>query len=181
MSGERIVGSEHLFSGKVVNLRIDTVAREDGTTYRREIIQHSGAVAVIPVDQDGNVFLVSQYRAGAGAHLLEVPAGGLEPGEEPADCARRELQEEIGYFPGELIKLGGFYVAASYTTEFITIYLALDLSPSRLQGDVDEDIEIIRKSLQEAVKMVQTNQIQDSKSLIGLTWASDYLKVHTAE
>jgi ADP-ribose pyrophosphatase len=172
MTDERVIHSEEIFKGRVVNLRVETIARGDGRTYKREVIQHGGAAAVVPLDEHGNVLLVRQYRAGAGKHLLELPAGGLEPGEPPEECARRELQEEIGYIPGEMVRLGGFYVAASYTTEFITIYLARDLRPSRLEGDVDEDIAIERVPFPEALHMAMANQIEDSKTLIGLVWTA---------
>lgn len=175
MPQERIISSEEIFNGRVVNLRVDTIALEDGHTFKREIIQHGGAVAMVPIDEDGNVILVRQYRAGAQKPLLELPAGGLEPGEPREVCARRELQEEIGYFPEELVELGGFYVAASYTTEFITIFLVRKMHPSRLEGDVDERIAIERVPFESALQMALTNQIEDSKTLIGLVWAAHHL------
>lgn len=172
MAGERIIHSKQIYDGRVVNLHIDTVQLEDGYTYERELIHHSGAVALLPLDDQGNVFLVRQYRAGASGDLLELPAGQLEPGEEPEACARRELQEEIGCYPEELAELGGFYVAASYTTEFIRIYVARGLRESELPGDDDERIEVVKMPLDEAVQMAYRNEIQDSKTLIGLMWAA---------
>lgn len=175
MTGERIIGSEHIYDGRVIHLRIDTVALEDGHTFQREIIQHGGAVAMVPLDETGSVTLVRQYRAAADKHLLEIPAGGLEPGEPREECARRELQEEIGYYPEELIKLGGLYVAASYTTEYITIYLARKMVPSQLRGDIDERIAIEHIPFRRALAMALSNEIEDSKTLIGLVWAAHYL------
>ncbi len=177
MSGERVIHSEHIFDGRVVHLRVDTIAREDGQTYQREIIQHAGAVALVPLDEAGNVILVRQYRAGVQKHLLELPAGGLEPDESREECAQRELQEEVGYYPEELIELGSYYVAASYTTEHITIYLARGLRSSQLPGDIDESITVERMPLRQAVHMALTNQIDDSKTLIGLVWAANALGV----
>src|SRR5574341_975850 len=165
---ERIVSSERIFDGRVVKLRVDTVALDNGRTYRREIIQHNGAVALVPIEEDGSVILVRQYRAGAAKNLLELPAGGLEPGELREVCARRELQEEVGLYPDELIELGGFYVAASYTTEFITVYLARELRPSVLTGDVDEHISVERMQFEQALDLALRNQIEDSQTLIGL-------------
>lgn len=175
MPAERIVRSEHIYEGRVVHLRVDTVEMEDGRTFTREVIQHKGAVAMVPLDEEGNVILVRQYRAGAQKPLLEIPAGGLEPDEPREACARRELQEEIGYYPEELIELGGFYVAASYTTEYITIYLVRRMHPSRLGGDADEHIAIERIPFRQALRMALENEIEDSKTLIGLMWAAHYL------
>ncbi len=175
MPDERIVHSRDIFKGRVVHLRVDTVELEDGQTYEREIIQHHGAVALVPLDEEGNVILVRQYRAGAGKVLLELPAGGLEPGEPRHECARRELQEEVGYYPEELVELGGYYVAASYTTEYITIYLARSLRPSRLEGDQDERIAVERIPFRTALEYAISNKIDDSKTIIGLVWAARYL------
>ncbi len=175
MPAERVIQSEHIYEGRVVHLRVDTVALEDGRTFTREVVQHKGAVALVALDEKGNVILVRQYRAGAQKPLLEIPAGGLEPNEPREECARRELQEEIGYYPEELIELGGFYVAASYTTEYITIYLTRHMRPSQLRGDVDEHIAVERIPFRQALRMALDNEIEDSKTLIGLMWAAHYL------
>ncbi len=172
---EHIINSQPIFSGRVVNLRVDTIQTATGQTYQREIIEHPGAVALVPLDEDGNVILVQQYRAGAGQDLLEIPAGGLEPGETREACARRELQEEVGLRPEELIELGDFYVAASYTTERITIYLARGLRPSALEGDQDEEIAAQRVPFRRALDMALVNEIRDSKTIIGLVWAARHL------
>jgi ADP-ribose pyrophosphatase len=175
MPDERIVESQRIYDGRVVHLRVDTIDRGDGHTYRREVIEHGGAVAMVPLDEAGNVILVRQHRAAAAKNLLEIPAGGLEPGEQREACARRELQEEIGYYPEKLTELGGFWVAASYTTEHITVYLVEDLRPSRLEGDVDERITVERMPFKEALQQALTNQIEDSKTLIGLMWTARHL------
>lgn len=172
---EQIVESEQIFDGKIVHLQVNTVEVGDGNQYTRELIVHSGAVALVPIDDNGNVILVRQYRGGAKQVLLELPAGTVEPDEERIVTARRELQEEIGYYPGKLTTLGEFYVAASYTTEKITIYLAEDLSKSDLEGDDDEFIAIDVLSFDEALKLAFNNSIIDSKTLIGLTWAAYHL------
>ncbi|MBN1428991.1 MAG: NUDIX hydrolase [Anaerolineae bacterium] len=175
MTQERIIKSQTIFEGKIVNLRVDTVTIGNDRTYEREIIQHGGAVALVPLDENGNVILVRQYRTGAGQELLELPAGGLEPGEGREECARRELQEEIGFYPEKLEKLGSFWVAASYTTESITIYLAGNLRPSQLPPDQDERISVVHMPFAEALQAALTNQIEDSKTLIGLVWAARHL------
>ncbi len=175
MPHEQVIQSKTIFEGKVFDLHLDTVEL-DGHTYEREIIRHPGAVAMIPFDGEGNVLLVRQYRAGAGQELLEIPAGGLDPGESREQCARRELQEEIGMYPETLEKLGDFWVAASYTTELITIYIARGLRPSKLKGDTDERIATVTMPFRKAVQMALTNEIQDAKTLIGLMWAANLLK-----
>jgi ADP-ribose pyrophosphatase len=170
MPGEKITGSRPVYDGKVVHLRLETIQTRDGQSYEREVIRHIGAVALVPIEPDGSLILVRQFRAGADGDMLEIPAGTLNPGEDRLDCARRELQEEIGYYPEKLTRLGDFWVAASYTSEMITVYLAEDLRPSRLPGDVDEDIEIVRMPFDEALRMAETNEIVDSKTLIALMW-----------
>jgi ADP-ribose pyrophosphatase len=175
MAQENIIKSRTIFEGKVVNLRVDTVTLGDEKTYEREIIQHAGAVALVPLAENGDVILVRQYRAGAEQELLELPAGGLEANEDREECARRELQEEVGFYPERLEKLGSFWVAASYTTELITIYLASELRPAHLQPDEDERIAVVHMPFAEALQAALTNQIEDSKTLIGLVWAARHL------
>jgi len=170
MSEKKITSSRPVFDGRVVHLRIETIETSDGQSYECEVIRHVGAVAMIPIEANGMVILVRQFRAGADGDLLEIPAGTLNPGEERIDCARRELQEEIGFYPEKLTPLGDFWVAASYTSEKITIYLAEDLRPSKLPGDADEDLEIVRVPLEDALHMAETNKFDDSKTLIGLMW-----------
>ena len=177
MAEEKVLSSESIYKGRIVDLRVDTVTRDGKHTFKREIIEHKGAVAMVPLDAQGNITLVRQVRSGAGRELLEIPAGGLEPGEPRDECARRELQEEIGMYPEELIELGTFYVAASYTTERITIYLARNLRPSVRAADADEEITAVQMSFGSALEMALTNQIEDSKTIIGLLWAARHLGV----
>jgi ADP-ribose pyrophosphatase len=174
---EQVLSSEPIYKGRVVNLRVDTVTWDGKHTFKREIIEHNGAVAMVPLDAKGNITLVRQYRSGAARDLLELPAGGLDDDELRDVCARRELQEEIGMYPEELIELGSFYVAASYTTERITIYLARHLRPSVQPGDADEAITTVQMPFKSALEMALTNQIEDSKTIIGLMWAARHLGV----
>jgi len=176
MPAEKIISSKQIFSGKVFNLRIDQV-KVDGNTYQREVIEHPGAAAIVALDVDDQVILVEQYRSGAATDLLEIPAGGLELGEDPEACARRELQEEIGMTSEVLTRLGGFYVAASYSSEFITVFLARNLKSSRLPADVDEKLTIFRLPFRSALRMALANEITDSKTVIGLIWAAQYLGI----
>ena len=170
MPEEKVIDSRSIYDGRVVHLRMETIQAENGETYQREVIRHGGAVALVPLDPDDTLILVRQFRAGADGPMLEIPAGTLDPGEDRLDCARRELQEEIGYYPGKLTPIGQLRVAASYTSEVITVYLAEDLRPSRLPGDEDENITIVRMPFDEALRMAYSNEIDDSKTLIALMW-----------
>lgn len=174
MSEEKVLNSKTIFKGKIVNLFLNTVEFK-GMVLQRELVKHNGAVAIVPIDQEGNVLMVKQYRSGAGGYLLELPAGGLNEGEEPRSAAERELQEEIGFYPDELIELGGFWVAASYNTEYITIYLCQQMHEAILPGDEDEDIEIVPIPFEEALKASRDGSYQDSKTIIGLNWAAEKL------
>ena len=139
---ETILKTDEIYKGRVVNLVVHEVELPDGQHGKRELVRHPGAVAIVALDPDQNVLLVRQYRIAADRILSEIPAGTLNPGEDPQVCAIRELQEETAYKPGQIEKIGGIFVAPGYTTEFIHLYLATDLSESRLPGDEDEFIEV---------------------------------------
>ena len=165
---EKLISSELIYDGRVVHLYIDTVQLPNGKTSKRELIRHVGAVALIPFDADGNIIMVRQYRHPLGRILLEIPAGTLNPNEDPDVCAIRELQEETGYKPGHLEKIGGIFLAPGYSSEYIHLYIATQLSESRLAMDEDEFIEIVRLPLQEALKRIGTGEIADSKTISAL-------------
>lgn len=168
MDEETLIKRHYVYEGRIVNLQLDEVRLPDGTHTKREIIKHRGAAGVVPLDHAGNVYLVRQYRSAAAIKTLEIPAGVLDGDESPTTCAIRELQEEINFRPGTLESLGGFYVAPGYTTEFIHLFLAYDLIPSELVGDSDERIEVVKLPLSEAVALIETGEIVDSKSIIAL-------------
>ena len=165
---ERVTGSRHIHEGRIVNLRDDTVELADGRTAQREIVEHAEVVAIVPVDADGSVILVRQYRHPARDSLLEIPAGGVDSGEGIEEAAQRELKEEIGYRAGHLERLSGFYVAPGYCTEFIHLFRATSLTESEIGGDEDENIAIERVPLAEALRLIETDEIKDAKSIIGL-------------
>ena len=172
---ETVTNKERLYSGKVVTLDIYDVTLPDGNSGKREIVQHPGAVAIVAFDDDGQVLLVKQYRTAADDILLELPAGTAEPDEAPAFTAERELQEETGYKPGRLEHIGGIYTAPGYTTEFIHLFIADDLSESRLDADSDEFIELKRMSLDDAIAAIDDGTIQDAKTVAGLLRAARYI------
>ena len=157
-----------IYDGEIVRLRVDTVARPDGRQARREVVEHDEVVAVVALDSDENVLLVKQFRLPAGRELLEIPAGGIEPGEEPADAVYREMQEETGYRPKTLTKMGGFYVAPGFCTEYLHLYLATGLEAGRLYAEDTAEIETDRVPLNEVSKLIKSGVICDAKSIAGL-------------
>jgi ADP-ribose pyrophosphatase len=165
---EKKLSSQQLYRGRAVNLRMDTVEKSDGKTTTREVVEHSNCVAVVVVDDQDNVLLVRQYRYPVGKFLLEIPAGGIDPNEEPIDCVRRELQEEIGYFPQKIEELGGFYSVPGYGTEYLYCYLATDLVPSRLIAEDSEGIEVVRVPISRITQLITSGEICDAKSIAAL-------------
>ncbi len=175
MSAEKVLDSKVLYEGRVVTLALQTVELPNGRTSSREIIRHRGAVAILPLHEDGQITLIRQYRLAAGDTLWEIPAGTLEPGEDPRDCAIRELQEEAGLRPGNLVRLGGVFPAPGYSSEYIHLFVATDLTPSVLQGDDDESIETVVVPLDEALAMVSRGEIENAMAVIALLWVSRWL------
>ena len=173
---EKMVSSESIYSGRVVKLFVDTVELPNGHISKRELVRHSGAVAIVAVDAEGRLVLVEQFRYATGKVLLEIPAGTLNPNEDPDACAARELQEEIGYKPGTLTKLGAIYLAPGYSTELIHLYLATDLIESRLSLDEDEFIEITRLTYADVLAKIASNAIQDAKTIAAVMLAREHLK-----
>jgi ADP-ribose pyrophosphatase len=152
-------------------MREDTVALANGGTALREVVEHAEVVAIVPLDGEGNVILVRQYRLPAQDALLEVPAGGVDDGERVEQAAQRELREETGYRAERLEKLAGFFVSPGYCTEFIHVFLATGLTEDTIAGDEDEDIAIERMPLAEAVRLIEKGEIQDAKSIVGILLA----------
>lgn len=130
-----IIRSEKIYHGRVFNVRCDQVSLPNGKSVELDIVEHPGAVVLVPVDDQGNLWFVRQYRHAAQVELLELPAGSLEPDELPEACALREVREEIGMAAGHIEKIGDFYMAPGYSTEFLHIYLATDLRPAPLTAD----------------------------------------------
>lgn len=168
MPDPRLISTETVYTGRLFNVLLDTIEMDGGVVARREILRHPGAVCMVPVDGDGNLVLVTQYRHAAGRRLLELPAGTLELGEDPLTAATRELQEEIGRRPMTVTPLGGFYVAPGYTTEYIHLFVCTRLVESRLKADDDEDIEVEVRTPAEALAAIESGEICDAKSVIGI-------------
>jgi ADP-ribose pyrophosphatase len=174
---EQVVESRRIYQGQVVSLRVDRVQLPDGRSVVREVVEHAAVVAIVALDERSCVLLVRQYRLPAGKPLLEIPAGGIDPGESGEEAAQRELQEETGYRAGRLERLGGFFASPGYCDEYMHLFLASDLEPSPLRADADESIQVVRLPLAEALRLVERGEICDAKSIIGL-WAVARRKVN---
>jgi ADP-ribose pyrophosphatase len=163
-----VTASEPVFAGRAFKVRIDSVRRSDGRTHRVEIVDHPGAITLVPVDAEGRLHFVRQYRHSTLEVMLELPAGTLDDEEDPIDCARRECREEIGMAPQTLERLGGFFLAPGYSTEYLHIYLATQLSASPLPADEDEDLCVERLTLEQAEALAVSGELHDAKSLAAL-------------
>ena len=171
MNQPQPISQETVFSGRVIEIRVDTLLMPDGKQITREVVQHPGAVAIVPIDIEDNVLLVRQYRYAAGQSLLELPAGVIESGESPDDTAQRELREETGYASQNLRALGGVYSSPGFCTEFLYLYIARDLVPGRLPGDEDEDITVEAIPMSRVDRLIRLGEIQDAKTVAGLLMA----------
>ncbi len=165
---EPTISSERLYEGRLISLRRDTIALPSGREARREIVEHKGAVCIVPVLGDGRIALVRQFRKPAGEVLLEIPAGGLEPNEAPLDAARRELIEECGLRAGKLTPMWSCFLAPGYSTELIHCFLAEDLTPTDTNPDEDEIVETELFHLNDLLPMVDDGRIRDAKTIAAL-------------
>jgi ADP-ribose diphosphatase len=172
---EQRVSSKRLYDGRILNLRVDQVKVQSGKLASREIVEHRGAAAIVPILGGGNVILVRQYRYAVTTELLEIPAGTLEPNENPENCARRELEEETGYRCKEITKILECFVAPGYSTEKIHIYLAKDLTKTRTHMEDDENINLETYPLSEALDMIRSGSIKDAKTIAGLQGVAQLL------
>ncbi len=165
---EELIQSEYVYRGRVLNLRLDTVRVKNGAVTLREIAEHHGAVAMIPLHDDGSVTLVKQWRAATGRVMLEIPAGTLEANEMPEAGAPRELAEETGLTAGRLDFLIRFFPSPGVLTEEMFLYIARDLTQGAQALESDEDIELVTLSLDDAIARIATGEIADAKTIVGL-------------
>jgi len=168
--------TKNIYTGKVVTLNIDTVTLPNGATVDLETIRHPGAAAVVPVKDDGTVVLIRQFRHAAGGFIYEIPAGKLHSGEDPLDCASRELEEEVGYRASSFELLFSIFTAPGFADEVIHVYKATGLTTGRQQLDPDEVLDIIEMPLAEAVNKIEDGTIRDAKTIVGLQ--AVYLKIN---
>jgi ADP-ribose pyrophosphatase len=164
---ETTVNSKTVYSGKLVDVRKDTVRLANGKTTEREIVVHSEVIAVIPVLDDGRLVLVRQFRKPAERTLLEVPAGGIDQGETAEDAVRREMVEETGYRVGSTTRLVSFYTSPGYTTELMHLFEARELQPGEPTEQTDQ-IEVVAVSLEEALQEIETGEMADAKSILAI-------------
>ena len=173
---EKVLDTEDIYEGKVFDVKKHTVELLNGDTVTREQILHNGGVAVIAIDDDGMVFLVRQYRFGAGVETLEIPAGKLEKGENPYEAGMRELREETGYKTDKLTSLGDFLPTPAYCSEKIYLYMANRLEYCGQDLDDDEFLSVEKYPLDVLHEMVLKNEINDSKTVIAILKAKAMLK-----
>lgn len=165
---ETPLASRRVFEGRVVSLRVDDVRLPNGRETKREVVEHKGAVGIVPVLPDNRVVLVRQWRHAVGEELLEIPAGTLEPGEDPAACAHRELVEETGYRAGRLEPIASFYTSPGFTDERLHLFVATDLERAETAPEEDELIEAVVLPWGKAMAMCRDGRIVDGKTLLGL-------------
>lgn len=170
---EKTLEISNIYLGKVINLDIETVLLPNNKKAKREIVRHPGAVAILPINDRGEIYFVRQYRKAIDMELLEIPAGKIENGEEPKNCALRELQEEIGFTADKLTFIGEFYTSPGFADEKIYIYKAEELTQSRLKMDEDEFINIIKCDKYEAIEMIKKGMIKDAKTVLALSLGID--------
>jgi ADP-ribose pyrophosphatase len=160
------------YSGRVVDLSVETIVLPGGRETIREVVRHPGAVAIVPMLSSQEVLLIKQFRYCTGKTLWEIPAGTIEQGETPAVCAERELIEEIGYRASTMKPMGGFYTSPGFCNEFLHLFLASDLEACESSPDRDEMIEVHKMTLDEALRKVEHGDIIDAKTIVGLLTVS---------
>lgn len=173
---ERRIDGETKYEGVVVNVRLDRAELDNGSVVRREIVEHPGGVTILPVEEDGAVWCVRQFRYAFGREMLEAPAGKLERGEDHRLCAERELSEETGLTADRLIYLGGICTSPGFSTEVLHIYLALGLHRGEMHLDADELLNVEKHSLEELTAMIMAGEIDDAKTIIAVLKAAKYLE-----
>ena len=165
---DKVIKTEQIFSGRAVKLRVETIEKTNGQRTTREIIEHADCIAVVPIDDKENIVMVKQFREAVGKRLLEIPAGCIEPGENPVEAVKRELQEEIGYFPEKVEAIGGFYATPGYVTEYLYLFKATELKPSRLTAEDTDEIEVVKVPVSQIPALIISGEIGDAKSIAGL-------------
>lgn len=172
---EKTMKSEKIYEGRIITLRLDTVELPDKKYAKREIVEHPGAVAIIPVTEDNEVILVKQFRKAAEKYLLEIPAGKIEIGEDPVTCATRELKEETGYSAKEIKYLFEIYTSPGFSNEKIHLFLAKGLTEGEAEPENDEYIEVEKIKLNELLDMINDGEITDSKTIVGILMLNNIL------
>lgn len=168
MADHEIVWSDYGYEGKLINVRIDTIRMQEGRHREREIVEHPGAVAIVPVRDDGRIVLVRQFRPAVGKFLLELPAGTVEPDEATAITAERELAEETGYRAANLTELVRFFVSPGWCNEDLVVYVATGLTAGEPDTEDDEEIDVEAVEVSQVPDLIQNGQIGDAKTMVGI-------------
>ncbi|MDO9508200.1 MAG: NUDIX hydrolase [Thermovirgaceae bacterium] len=169
-AAEERVSGNLIYRGRIINLRVDNVRLPGGSKTMREVVEHAPAVGIVAEAENGDLLLVRQYRYPVGEFLLEIPAGIIEEGEKPAETARREMQEEIGYDAGEIREVMRFYTSPGFSNEMLVIFHAVNLVPSEKDCDSDEFLDVVRLSPRELRQAVESGKIKDSKTISSIFW-----------
>jgi ADP-ribose pyrophosphatase len=177
------LASKRIHNGRVIDLDVDTVRFPDGSTGQLEMIRHPGAAAVLPFASDPHgadpaILLIKQYRYAANGPLIEIPAGRLNPGEDPKDCARRELLEEVGVKAGRIERLTTIWTTPGFTDEKIHLFWASDLVTDKPAREPDEFIEVMPKPLSEALTLVRDGGIRDAKTALSILFVAGFILGH---
>ena len=170
-----LLEKETIYRGRAFHIRKDKVRLPDGRDRQLDVVEHQPAVTLVPLDDEGMLWFIHQYRHPAGQILLELPAGVVEPGEAPRDCAQRELREEIGMAARDMLKLGEFYLAPGYSSELMHVFLATGLYPAALEGDPDEFLRVEKIPVEAALHQAESGQILDAKTIGALMLARKHL------
>ncbi|MCD8159522.1 MAG: NUDIX hydrolase [Clostridiales bacterium] len=166
---------ENIFKGKIIDVKVDTVVLPNGREAKREVVLHNDASAIVAEDEQGRLIFVRQYRHPVEKEIIEIPAGICETGEDPKECALRELEEETSYKAGKIVHLTSFQTSAGFSNEVIHIYLCSELTRGSYNFDEDEFLTDCRYTLDEAVNMIFSGEITDSKTIIGVLCYKEYL------
>ncbi len=180
MLARRVSLVRQIYQGRIISLRLEDVRLPTGARVELEVVSHPGAAAIVAIDDEGEVALLHQYRYAAGGYIWEIPAGTLNPGEPPLQCAGRELREETGLVAGELILLGSVLTTPGFCDERIHLFLARRLTVATQELDHDEVLSVSRRPLAQALEMIQRGEIQDAKSIAGLHLAAAHLAANGA-
>ncbi len=176
MRSFELLGSELVLQGRSFKLRRDHLKTPDGRETSYEIVEHGGSVVLLPIDSDRNILFVRQYRHAAGQELIELPAGTRNGDESYEACAAREIREETGMAAGNMDRIGDFYLAPGYSTEFMAVFLATDLSSAPLEADEDEFLQVVKFPARQAIEMAERGEVPDAKSLAALFLAKSALQ-----
>ncbi len=172
------IGSRRAYTGRIISLDVDEVRFPDGSTGSLEMVRHPGASAVVPLldasATDPEVLLIRQYRYAAGGYLFEIPAGRLDAGESPLECAKRELREETGYSAARVEPLFTMFTTPGFTDEKIHLFLAMDLEPGESAREADEFMELVPTRLSRALSMIEQGEIQDAKTALALLYTARF-------